>query len=302
MHRPHSETAHDGSDALIERGVAVTDRAAEQWLRTNGFDVLDDPISGRVFADLTRSRDFTVARLWHSFARLRARPSETADDLALTFLLEGHLVVATDSRRFTIGKGEGYLRRGGVVAALDTDGSTGTIEIRLGENFEQRFGLCGVWGALPLPATGATRFLTASSNAFLSAFSASGPAWPLWLNALETTVAGTLLEAGRSATMASSAEADILRRARRIIHERCTDRTLTVTALASLVSISERRLFEAFAAAGSTPRAEIERARLVVVRRLTAQQPSRPLDWDDVADRTGFRSSRSLREALRDRA
>lgn len=280
----------------------MSGRSAEQWLRANGFDVIDDQVSGRVIADVVRSRGLTVSRLWHSFARLRTRPGQTAEDLALTLVLDGRLVVATDSRPFTISKGEGYLRRGSVVATLDTCGSTGTIEIVLGEDFERRFGLAGVWGALPLPATGATRFLAASSNAFLSAFSAAGPAWHLWMLALEASAAGALLEAGRCAAMASNAEADIVRRARRIIHERCTDRALTVTALASLVSISERRLFEAFAAVGSTPRAEIKRARLLVVRRLTAHSTSRPLDWDDVADRTGFRSSRSLRAALRERS
>lgn len=302
MHRAREGATQSTNGVVIERGVGATGRAAASWLHANGFDVVEDPPTGRVFADVVRSDGLTVARMWHSFSRLRTRDHDAVDDLAITLVLEGSLGVVAGPAQFTVAKGEGYLRRAGVGVTLETGGSTGTIEIALGEDFERRFELCGLWGALALPATGSTRFLVASSNAFLSAFPTAGPGWHLWMLALEAITAGTLLEAGRSAAMTSRAEADIVRQARRIIHERCTDQALTVATLASHVSISERRLFEAFAAAGSTPRAEIERARLLVVRRLAAGRSTHLLDWEDVAGRTGFRSSRSLRAALRNRA
>lgn len=297
-----AERANGSVGPVIERGVLAVGDTADRWLESHGYLVSPESRAGRLAADVVHSEGLTVARIWHSFSHLISCAAGTVHDLVLVLVLEGTVQVESSSERFTIEKGEGYLRPSSIEVALETRGSTATIEILLGAGFERRFGLTARWEAAPLSATGAVRFLTASSNAVFSACTAAGPGWQLWLLALEAAAAGTLLEAGASLPMTSPAEAALVQHAQRIIREHCTSPQLTVSALAARVSISERRLFEAFAAAGTTPRAEIERTRLAIVRRLSAGSCAGHVDWDELARRSGFRSGRSLRAALRNRA
>ncbi|MBL3685491.1 helix-turn-helix domain-containing protein [Leucobacter zeae] len=114
-------------------------------------------------------------------------------------------------------------------------------------------------------------------------------------------MAGTLVLDRHSGSLAPDTPRAVLRkRALAVIAERAGDAELTPQALALAVSASLRHLQDVFSDAQSSVAAEIRRERARIARSLLQDARFDALHTGEIAQRSGFGSSASMRRALED--
>lgn len=153
----------------------------------------------------------------------------------------------------------------------------------------------GIYGDLTMPERGMHAFL---SHAVRSESQVS-EADSRTVDRQVLDMAGTLVLGRSGQALSTDTPRGALRNgALRVISERSSDPEFSPEAVAKAVNSSLRRLQEIFAEAGSTVAAEIRRERARLARSLLQDSRFDDLSTGEIAGRSGFGSSASLRRAL----
>jgi AraC-like DNA-binding protein len=288
-----------------EYGVALADQDARGWLARRGYDIA--PVATfRLFADAVTAGSFGFARIWHSAATWRTIDARAgAADRAITIivLVEGSITVRYRGESYSLAANEATFLCAGDDYSIESQEASARIEILLDASFwigsditaEQASGVA-------IPASGYTRLLVSSANTALGInLIPEGAAGSSLRRSFEYLALAALRDRENTrGSRAMSSQEQIYVEALNVIEASAGTPALTVQSLAAELKVSVRQLQRAFSEEGTSPLAEIRASRLRLVEQLLKDQPSpsrRVLA--DVARSSGFKTTRSMRAALR---
>lgn len=287
-----------GGVPVVERDLALEGESAGAWLVERGWRPDGSARALRVAGDVVRSDDFAVGRIWHNALRLTRLPGPPGT--AGTIILEGDIDVRTEEGSMRLASGEGVLFDATKPSEWVASRATATLELRVDAQFESRYGVTGIHSAERLRADSRLmRMLSGLANSAVSNSDADDPTWPLQQASLENLFAAVISESADGQVDSRSPARDrLLRAASRRIDARARDSSFTIAALATELSVSERSIQQAFAAAGSTAKRALTRVRLRHARELLRRSEGGAADHEAVARLSGFKNARALLRAL----
>lgn len=288
------------SGVSAEKAISLSESAAAGWLAERGM-VLGGGGSGRVVADAYRAPDFAIARLWLDARQVR-RSTAGRDGISVILVTEGSLTVRSDDGgTHHLDRGDATISRRSIVERLTSTSPIALIHISLEKDFLLRYALRDIRGTHVARGRSSPVMVLASLvNATLTSMNVMELSWAHSKTAVEASTAALIALAGSSDRSARSSGSTVFDEAALLIAEKASDPLFSVSSLAALLRISERRLQEVFAMHGTSPRAAIGRHRLREAKRLLAQYPAVDAALlASIARLSGYRSTRSLRDALR---
>ncbi|NQX28960.1 helix-turn-helix domain-containing protein [Microbacteriaceae bacterium VKM Ac-2854] len=297
MHKKHL-------NAGMQFDVALEMEAAIDWLADRGWAV--DTWEGRfrIFADLVEIGPFALGRIWHSPADISLVVDERADDRRFVALLgaEGTHTVTTGSGTQTAGPGSVFLHD--LTSPLTVSARVPAASIILVSSWDR---LTTHRATLSAPSSvwepdgDYFRVITSLANAVLSTeLDLSRSAASAVARSVEALVSGLVLDR-ELATLknASSAAADLLRRAIAEIDRSYTDPHFTIDDLTSRLGVSRTYLHQAFSTTGVTASQRVRHARAATARSLLADAPATAeRELLRIANAAGFRSVRTMQRTL----
>ncbi|GAA3672662.1 hypothetical protein GCM10023081_08750 [Arthrobacter ginkgonis] len=219
----------------------------------------------------------------------------------IVFILSGELVAHTPDGRLEVGAGQAWFVRSLLDYTLEWPVKTLMVSLTVPSDALEEFGIApsvqiDVLEASPLLHDAAQRFIESVAG---SKASGTGPA-PYIVERLLLEMAGALLlsDDGLRAARRTGLE-DIRYQAERLIGVKYVDSLYDTAALAADLNVSLRQLQRSFAASGSTPAAVLAKMRLEQAQRLLQDPACRMLDMAEIAQHSGYRSARQLREHFR---
>lgn len=287
--------------ARSEKAVALAEAAAADWLAERGLLLGSGSGSGRVVADAYRTPDFAIARLWLDTREVERSPSE-AGGVSVTIVTEGSVTaLSPDGGTHDLDRGDATISRRSIGEVLTSAAPIALLSISLEKDFLVRYALRDIGGTLVARGRDAPVMILATLvNSTLSSMNVMDLSWEHSRTAVEASTAALLTLARSSDRSATSSGSAVFDDAALIIAEKASDPLFTVSSLAARLRISERRLQEVFAMHGTSPRAAIGHRRLREAKRLLAQYPAVDAALlSEIARLSGYKSTRSLREALR---
>lgn len=141
------------------------------------------------------------------------------------------------------------------------------------------------------------QLIAAITNTVIAAAEVEIPAMDGMMHTLSHAVATALFDA-RSLESRRESVPPLLAEAQVLIRQNFADRDYGVAALQADLLVSKTHLHRIFAHAGTTPRRELESARLDAALRMTKVTESTSSALGEVAAASGFRSPEQLRRAL----
>lgn len=288
-------------DLESERGVELAGSAAATWLRGHGLENRGDEGPLRLAADVVRTNDFALARLWHTARRL-VRHSDR-DGIDIVIVVEGAVRATPESGEYRIGRHQGLLIPADSSLEFASDSPVGLVLLSVSESFQTRFNTPKVGEVVSLSSSLASpRVLQAVTLATLNTFSSIPVSvWTRLRDTIETAASAVLLESLPADPLSgSSRHAALLARARTTIERHSRDPDFDVNELIVRLSVSSSWLHEVFATVSTTPLREIRESRLAAARAMLERRPhAGPADREEVARAAGFRGAQQLSAALR---
>lgn len=254
-----------------------------------------------LIADWGESPGFGAYRGWHSAGLIRLASEERR--LHATLVLEGTMRCVVNGVEMDVGPGEILIVQGSsqaTLAALTEVRSynwaltTAALENRIFRSMLNE----------PIFLDEAPRSpLVAATNALLNTHALSNVAASYaYGRGIEQILAGMLLDRPqhRRPTSGTPCPDSLLVTAQNVIEQHFRDPSFSMVRLAAALHVSIPTLYRLYQALGTTPRTEIVTRRVVEATTLLDQRrPQDTTDLREIAELSGFRGVRALREALR---
>ncbi|WP_146076785.1 hypothetical protein [Rathayibacter tritici] len=285
---------------VFSRGVALSGEPAATWLEAlcRSPDRRDDL---RLAADIYRSRDLALARLWTSASTVTNADSQS-EGVSITVLTEGEMVLRAGGDDHVLEKGDAVLYRSASLVSTASTAPSAVIEIELGRGSGDRVapGLLSDSSFVPRTVS-SVRPLSVLVNEILAGL--DEPARRISRRivvAVEALAADLVEDTDHDLPVRiSPSDRRLIVAARRTIRCELDDRGLSIATLAKEMSVTQRRLQMAFASLGTTPVREIRMRRADAAEDLlrTYSQVGRP-EMERVARQVGLPNARALRDLL----
>ena len=260
--------------------------------------VAEGDTSFQLSGDRLEGDAFSVARVWHSTARLH-RPSASDSDSVLVLIgVEGSATLSAGDRTWHLEPHQIVIVDTRAPLLLDFHGASARLEVSTARSR---------LGAVQLLMRDGIEIVTVDENYWrmlvslivtvLSADVSSQDAGFISLKtAIESTLTAAVMQSSLNARVHASARDTLLGRAQQIIDERFNDSQFSTGELALSLAISSAQLHRVFASASVTPYQMIQQRRVKHAFDLLRGQQSSEFA---VAAHSGFSSPRAMRRALR---
>lgn len=242
-------------------------------------------------------RTFSVARIWHTAARLHRSGVSDSDSVLILIGVDGEGTVTAEGRDWDLGPRQIAIVDTGTPVQVSWSGTSARLEVSTERNrlgavqmlLRRRVEVVTVedsyWRTLAsLIVTVLNTNIDSVDAGFVSLKAA-----------IEHTITAAVVQSPLSAHPAGRSHTTLLNRAQRIVEERFADPEFSAGELARSLSISSAHLHRVFGSASVTPYQFIQQRR--VSRASDLLRGDYPSE-SSVATQSGFRSSRAMRRAL----
>ncbi len=269
--------------------------AALDWLRTKGLAAAPDATQ-QAFIDELALPGVVVRRIWHTpVAMTRAMDADTSSEHVWLQVQATSRIRDPHGATSEIGERDALIWAGRGITAVDSTHPVARIEVEVDplrdapvESVRQLR-----TGGTPLHTVWTC--LAGTVNVLLNADAPLDEQSARLLSHAVRTLADAISRPAEPGSAAAGS--DIARAARRLLAENASDPTYTVERAAHEIGVSRPHLTRVLSAAGASPRDILRSSRLEAARRAFALDPR--ADPLTVAERSGFRSVRALRSALK---
>ncbi|NQX29971.1 helix-turn-helix domain-containing protein [Microbacteriaceae bacterium VKM Ac-2854] len=285
-----------------ERGVAMHNDAALNWLAGRGFQPHEPAPTLHLFADEVAQSGFLLRRFWVSglSATVRADPA-ARDRFTATFALEGEAVIdghLPDAAM--LGSGMLLVRDCSQPLRIDSVGPLALIQIE--SEWSRLLGIDRAGDRPILAAESFAQIFASLATVVLnSSVTPSDGGFGYVRRAIESTLSAVLIQSAATSADAitSSAQRRLFQRAAAYIESNAENPDFSLEDITRYLAVSKTYLQRAFRAAGTTPLRYLQRTRAQNARALMSAHPfTARTDLERIARQTGFNSLETMRSVI----
>lgn len=272
----------------IERDLAMSGADAVRWMRGHGWRVLGSGDDFRLTADVARSPEFILKRIWHSAAVTSVDiPEDCSDFKFVTFVLEGSVTLVTESDARRVSAPSHFFVDETVSVQMSSTEPHSRLVVGLPKTLYHWMPAKLTIPARPYRAEALYResLLSSALTSLRGRVRRSDDSYRYWTAGMESLA----LAAAFSATVNDhdggdavptpeevEAQREVLAEALLFIEIHGHDPQLSVGRLAERMGTSRAQLYRAFKATGLTPGAHLRRARRkhLTARSITGAPPA----------------------------
>lgn len=295
--KPMIPSAPDLPRSSRPRRTRVTGPEMIRWFREEGWVAAAAPDTmQQAFVDEMALPGLVIRRIWHTpVAMTRAMDADTSSERVWLQVQSTSRIRDPHGLVCEVGERDALVWAGRGIAAVDSTQPVARIEIEVAPPWD------GPTEGLRQLRTGGTALhtvwtcLAGTVNVLLNADTPLDEQNSRFLSHAVKTLADAISRPPEPGVAAAGS--DIARAARRLLSKNASDATYTVERAAHEIGVSRAHLTRVLSAAGASPRDILRASRLEAARRAFAVDPR--ADPLVVAERSGFRSVRALRSALK---
>ena len=268
------------------------------------FDVLGwrprDLAPARSSIDYAQTATWTVARLWSTAGTLETSGGDRGSSRVI-LSVDGSASILYAGAKITLEPRQMIILDDALPVVTENDALWARCEWLLRSPTLQHQRLSPYFHRpIDIPQEYRHLFTGVTNSISTSPDIASGLGSSALLETLASTVTAAIMDAVGAPVALTPAASSLFHDAMRRIDAQFHDVSFSVSHLAEQMSISTTHLHRVFAAAGTTPRQELEIWRVVAARTILGAAPTRgKVALDDLARRAGFSSSKHMQVALR---
>lgn len=240
--------------------------------------------------------DFSVARIWHSPARITRRASDLSDSILIVIGIDGGGTVKASDGEWRLQSRQLFVADADAPVQMTFSGSFARLEVRTRRH---RLGAVQLLLRRPIEVIDIEdrywRTLASLVVTVLGAgIRAQDPGFTPLKTAIENTVTAAIVQS-MDARVHGSTPVTLLTRAQQVIEERFADARFSAAELANRLAISSAHLHRIFSAASMTPYQVIQQYR---ANRASDLAHGHRYTRATIAALSGFSSTRAMNRAL----